>query len=897
MREWLARLRDWLRRDRLDGELVEELRFHREQLERDARGEGLPADEARYLAARRLGNVTRAREEARDRWAWPWLDRFQQDVRYALRGLRRSPGFAATVIITLGLGIGANAAMFGVIDRLMFRPVSYLKDPDRVHRVYIQSMNRDRLLTQGGGYEYTTYLDLKKYSTAFEQFAAFANLTAAVGSGEAVQERRIGTVSAEFFDFFDARPAQGRFFGPAEDRTPQGAPVVVLSYPFWQAEFGGRDVVGQTLHIANIPCTIIGVAPKGFIGVPDRIPPAAFIPITTYAGYMGGPSDRNTYFTQYHWGWVSTLVRRKPGISVTAASADLSQAYLQSWNSARSIDPDLTPAELARPRAIAGAFKTAAGPEPGLEARTLLWVTGVAGIVLLIACANVTNLMVARVLRRRREIAVRLALGVSRRRLLAQSLTESLVLAGLGGVAGLALAQWGGAALRRLFMEAGSFEVLSDWRTVGVAAAAALVAGLLTGIAPALMATRPDLAASLKAGAREGTFQRSRTRAALLMMQCALSVILLVAAGLFVQSLRHVRGLRMGYDAGPVAMVGFSLRGMQLPNSERVLLGRRLLEAAQAIPGVAHAALASSVPFWSTSTRDLYVTGIDSVGRIGKFTMQTASPDYFATMDTRIIRGRPWTAAERDSTPPVAVISEAMAQALWPGQDPLGHCFRIGADSNPCVSIIGIAENAVQQSLLGDEKPYRFYLPIAQYQSARGNYLLLRMRGEPAAELETIRKALQPVMPGQAYVTVRQLEEVVDGQRRSWKVGATMFVAFGLLALLVAAVGLYGVITYNVAQRMHELGVRIALGAQANDVIRLVVGQGVRFTVIGVSLGLALASIGARWIQPLLFQQSARDPATYGIVAALLLAVALVASVVPARRATRADPNAALRGE
>jgi predicted permease len=486
---------------------------------------------------------------------------------------------------------------------------------------------------------------------------------------------------------------------------------------------------------------------------------------------------------------------------------------------------------------------------------------------------------------------------VSRPRLLAQTLTESLLLAGLGGVAGLALAQWGGAALRRLFLEPGSFEVLSDWRTLGVAAAAALVAGVVTGIGPAFMATRPDLAASLKAGAREGTVPRSRTRAALLMMQCVLSAILLVAAGLFVQSLRHVRSLRMGYDAGPAAMVGVNLRGMQLPDSARVLLGLRLLEAAQAIPGVAHAALASSVPFWSTSTRDLYVTGIDSVGRIGRFTMQTASPDYFATMDTRIIRGRPWSAADRAGAPPVAVVSEAMAQALWPGQDPLRQCFRIGADANPCVSVIGIAENAVQQSLVGDEKPYRFYLPIAQYQSARGNYLLLRMGGEPAAALETIRKTLQPVMPGQSYVTARPLEEVVDGQRRSWKVGATMFVAFGLLAVLVAAVGLYGVITYNVAQRMHELGVRIALGAQAHDVIRLVVGQGVRFTVIGVTLGLALALIGARWIQPLLFQQSARDPGTYATVAALLLGVALLASALPALKATRADPNAALRGE
>jgi putative ABC transport system permease protein len=238
-----------------------------------------------------------------------------------------------------------------------------------------------------------------------------------------------------------------------------------------------------------------------------------------------------------------------------------------------------------------------------------------------------------------------------------------------------------------------------------------------------------------------------------------------------------------------------------------------------------------------------------------------------------------------------------MGEVLWPGKDGLGQCIRIGADTMPCTTVVGIAENAVQQSLLGDEKPYRYYLPIDQFEPTRGNYLLLRMRGDPARGLEATRRALQSVMPGQSYVTVRPLEEVVDQQRRSWQVGATMFVAFGVLALLVAAVGLYGMITYNVAQRMHELGVRIALGAQSADVVRLVVGQGLRFAVWGVAIGLAAALLVSRWIQPLLFQQSARDPVTYGFVAALLLAVALAASVAPALRATRADPNSALRSD
>jgi predicted permease len=895
MREWLTRLRDWLRRDRLDRELVEELRFHREQLEREARSAGTPSEAVADAARRRLGNQTIIREEARERWSWPWLDHFQQDVRYALRGLRRSPGFAATVIITLGLGIGANAAMFGVIDRLMFRPFPYLRDPDTVHRVYLQTTDRGRERTFSS-YEYTRFLDLKQGTSSFSQYAGISQGNMAVGTGDAARERQVARVSASFFDFFDAPPALGRYFGAAEDSTPEGAPVVVLSHALWETEFGSENVIGRTLQVGNVSSTIIGVAPPGLTGVEGQ-PAALFMPITTYAASAGGPDDRRTYYTQYHWGWMRVMVRRKPGVSVAAASADLSNAYLRSWNAERALDPDLTPAELARPRAVAAALKTAAGPQAGPEARVVLWVMGVAVIVLLIACANVANLMLARALRRRRETAVRLALGVSRTRLMAQALTESLLLALLGCVAGVIIAQWGTGVLRRLFLPAGSgLEVLTDWRTLLVASGFAIAAGVLTALGPFLAGDRPDLAGSLKAGAREGGTHRTRARSALLILQGALSVLLLVGAGLFVRSLDHVRSMRLGYDADPVLFASRNLRGMQLSDSAQVELGRRLLETARALPGVEHATWVSSIPFWSTSNVDLYVPGIDSVQRLGRFSYQTATPGYFDAMGTRILRGRPFTTEDRAGSQPVAVVSEAMGTVLWPGGDPIGKCMRISSDTMPCTMVIGVAEDAVQNSLTDDQR-LRYYLPLEQFRPVRGFALLLRMRGSAAAQVEAVRKALQPVMPGQSYITVRPLNELVDAQRRSWQIGATMFAAFGVLALLVAAVGLYGVITYNVAQRMHELGVRIALGAQAKDVVRLVVGQGVRFALIGVTLGLALALIGARWIQPLLFRQSARDPGTYATVAALLLAVALLASALPALRATRADPNAALRGE
>jgi putative ABC transport system permease protein len=900
MREWLARLIDWFRRDRLDRELAEELRFHRQQLERDALSEGATPEEAPFIGRRRLGSPVRVTEAARERWSLPTLDQIQQDVRYALRGLRRTPGFTANAIITLALGIGANAAMFGVVDRLMYRPYAYLRDPEAVHRVYLRATYRG-VTEFGYGGEYTTSLDIQRFTTSFSQYAGFAMQTMAIGIGDASRERRVGTVNASFFDFFDARPALGRYFTALEDSTPRGAEVAVLAYDYWKTEFGGRDVRGERLQVGHIPTTIIGVAPEGFAGVWDATPPAIYIPITLYAGSNPAMQDRTTYYTRYNWGWMSTMVRRKPGVTVEQASADISQAYRKSWDAARAITPSLTPTDEAKPNGVAGAMKIGAGPDPGLEARTALWLTGVAAIVLLIACANVANLFLARALRRQREIAVRLALGVSRGRLVTQTLVESLTLSLLGSAAGLLVAQWGGSAMRRLLVagQGASLDVLTDWRTIGVVIGVALLAGVLTGLAPALLSGRGDLAKALKAGAREGTYHRSRTRVVLLVAQGALSVVLLVGAGLFVRSLDNVKEMRMGYDAGPALLVSRNLRGMTLDSAQRVALRRALVEKAQTIPGVEHAAWASSIPFWSTSSTTLLVPGIDSVRRLGRFTFQTASSDFFQTMGTRVLRGRALTDTDREGAPRVAVVSESMARVLWPGKDAIGQCMRVGgSDTLPCTTVVGIAEDIVQQQpQMNDPQRYHYYLPIDQYSPAGGNYLVLRVTGVPSGQVEPVRKALQAVMPGQSYVTVRPMHELVDGARRSWQLGATLFVAFGVLALVVAAIGLYGVIAYNVTQRMHELGVRVALGAQRRDILRLVVGQSARFALVGVAVGTGLALMASRWVQPLLFRQSAKDPAIYVAVGAMMFVVALVAAASPAIRAAGADPNTALRSE
>ncbi|MGV3711318.1 MAG: ABC transporter permease, partial [Gemmatimonas sp.] len=394
MREFLNRLRDWIHRDSLDRELQEELAFHQRQIEREREAGGDSPADARSAARRQIGNLTGLREQSRDRWSFPSFENLAQDLRLALRGLRRSPVFTATAVITLALGIGANAAMLSVVDRLMYRPLSGLRRVDDVHRVYWQSMNNGKLNTTTST-QYTRYLDLRNNTHSFDLLAAFSERDVAVGEGENARELRVGVVSASYFDFFDAPPVAGRYFTASEDRTPRGADVAVISHAFWQSEYGGADVLGKLLQVGNIRATIIGVAARNFTGVNDAVPPAVYVPVTTFAGSTG-TNDAETYYTKYQWGWINLLVRRKPGVSTEAANTDATNAFRTSWQRAFDDDKGYGTVAGAQPRAVVSAVRPGAGPVPSLEARTAFWTGIVSSIVLLIACANVANLSLAR---------------------------------------------------------------------------------------------------------------------------------------------------------------------------------------------------------------------------------------------------------------------------------------------------------------------------------------------------------------------------------------------------------------------------------------------------------------------------------------------------------------------
>ena len=891
------RLRALFQRAAMDQELAAELEYHIERETEKLMRAGYPPAEAARRARLEFGGVEQIKEDTRGVRGIALFDRMSQDTRHAWRTLRANPGYAIALIITLGLGIGANTVMFGVTDRLLFRPPAFLASDERIHRVHFDYLWNGEL-RQGIWLEYKRYLDFSK-TTSFDLTAAYASREEAVGDGADATELPVMAVSASFFELFTAQPVLGRFFNAAEDKFPAGERVAVIGWGLWQTRYAGaRDVLGQSLRIGSRAYTIVGVAPRDFNGLNVRLSAAAFVPITAYAY-----ARQTDYANGYNWSWLEMLVRRQPEVSEAAANADLQRAAMASWESESALAARAYPAAAeSKVAGYLGPILIERGPLAGPESKVVLWVMGVAVIVLLIACANVANLMLARALHRQREIAVRLALGVSRGRLLQLLITEALLIALLGGLAGLLLAKWLGGALRTLFLGSQQQQaVVSDDRTLLFTAVITLAVALLTGLTPALQSMRTNLSDSLKSGLRSIGGHSSPLRVALLLVQGALSVVLLIGAALFVRSLQNVRSIPMGYDVDPIVFVAGNPRGEELTPERSAELSYRLLEVARAIPGVTNATLTVSVPFWGSEGRGApRGPGLpDSVAKMGRYTLQAGSPSFFQTFGTRILRGRGITEHDQANSQPVVVVSAAMAGALWPGQDAIGKQFKVSSDTLPFLTVVGIAENIRTRDLARDNE-FWYYLPISQYGRWFGVIapgLFVRVDGAAAEFVEPLRQRLQREMPGASYIAAAPLRSLVEPQHRAWQFGATTFTAFAIMALILAAVGLYSVVAYAVTNRTRELGLRIALGASTSAVIRPVVNQGVLFATAGIALGGGVVLLAGRWLEPLLFAQTTRDPVVFGGVAALLLLITVVATLKPALQATRVDPTVALRAE
>ena len=891
----------------IDRQVDDEIRFHIEERTEQLIAAGLRPGEARASAERMFGDMddtrqflrasTRRREGRMQRMER--LSRIAQDARYAFRQMRRERGFTIVAVMTLAIGIAANAIMFGVVDRLLLRPPAYVRDADRVARVLVTRWVRGSG-ELGAEVSYRRFTELRDASRAIADIAGIGAGMTIVGRG-ADTERVMGAfASANFFPMVGVRPALGRFFTPDEDRAPDGTNVVVLGHALWQRRFAGDPaVLGQILRVGSADFTIIGVAPPDFAGLGLQ-PKDLWLPATTVRTDMAWLDA--DWWNRHNFSWISMVARLREGASPEQATSVITAAYARSVATESEEFPQRAwPASGEPPRAELFPLLAARGPNPSEIARISLWLAGVAAVVLLIACANVANLLLVRGLQRRREIAVRLALGAGRGRLLGQLLVESLILAAMGGAAGLLLAHWAGSAIRSTLMPSAAWEgALHDPRVLAFTAIATLATGLFAGLVPALQSSRPDLTSALKTGAREGGGRASGLRGTLLVAQAALAVVLLVGAGLFVRSLHNIRTTDLGIEASRLVIAQVDYRGAEPETPEaRAAHNATLLDALRGVPGVERATTSLSVPFNMSNSTLLATVHSDSAQTLGRFLMNGVGPDYFATMGMTVIRGRPLTNEDRAGSPNVVVVSESMADVLWPGENALGQCLKVGGPESPCSEVVGIAHNAVHDDLTGIGGTLQYWFPEPQRQGNSGgvNAFLARVRSEPGAMVGNIREAMQQQLAGDASVQVRTFGELVEPEQQPWRLGATMFGAFGLLALLIAAIGLYGVIAYQVGQRTHEIGVRMALGARSGDLTRMVLWEGIRLTTIGLALGAAVALASGRWVAPLLFGVSPFDPAVYAGVVATLFAVAVIACLVPAMRAAGVDPSSALRAD
>ncbi|HEY2294675.1 MAG TPA: ABC transporter permease [Thermoanaerobaculia bacterium] len=876
LRKASRRLRTLSHRGRFERDLEEELRFHLDMQTEKHVQEGMAPKEARALARRELGSADRFKDEVRDVRGVTWLDDLRRDVRFGLRSLRRSPGFTIVAMLCLALGIGANAALFSVLNAVLLRPLPY-PEPDRLVRIYEKIGERG-----SGSVSVPNYRDWMAQSTGFEQLAAWLEGSRNLqGVGEA---ERITTVQAtsNLFSTLRARPLLGRTFVPGQDEPGHGR-VVVLSESLWRRRFGGdRSILGRALQLDGAPYSVIGVMPASFVFPPAREAAEAWV---LYEPTPREERERGSHF-------LAVVGRLKARVGLEGATTQLKQVAARIE---KAFPNDQTGRSVIVPPLRDSMI--------GERARTALVILlGAVFLVLLIACANVANLLLARAAVRQREVAVRLALGASRSRLVRQLLVESLLLATAGALLGLLLAASGLAVLtplvqRALPLPAG---IPLDGRVFLFLLAVALFSGLAFGIVPALQAARGEVRESLGEGGRttSGGGQQ-RFRSGLVVAEIALSLVLLVGAGLLLRGFLKVSGTEPGFSPRGVLTAHLAVPAARGPEATPRIY-RPLLERVRSLPEVRAAALISMLPIQEAWTNGGYTVAgrpAPPPGQDWVAELRLASPGFFGSLGIPILRGRDFEERDGEKGHKVAIVNEALVRQRFRDENPLGHRISVGDEIT--VEIVGVA-GAVRQAGLDHEPLAEIYLPYGDADLTglvSDMVLVVRAAGAPGPLAAAVRRAVRSVDPGLPLYRVRTMEQVISDSLALRRLNLWLLALFAGIALALSAAGLYGVISYLVAQRTREIGMRMALGAQARDVIALVMRQGSRLTAIGIVAGLLGALALTRWLESLLDGVSARDPFTFLGIAALLVAVALLASWLPARRAARVEPVIAIRSE
>ena len=870
-------------RARRERELAEELRTHLYLAEADrvARGESPTA--AAAAACRELGNTGQIGELTREAWGGLRLERLAQDLRFGVRILRRSPGVSSLAILCLTLGIGANAAVFSWIEGILLRPYPLVVGQDRLAVI----AGTIRGSAGHDGLSWPDFEDLRRNSRLIESFVADKITGTTLSLGDRAERVAGQIVSANYFDAIGVRPILGRGFQPSEETGRNAHPVTVVSYRMWRDRFRGDPaVIGKTQLLNGLPHTIVGVAPEGFNGTFVGYAMQFWVPASMQELFDPGGyklEDRGAR-------WVESFARLKPGVTREQAELELSAE-------AKRLEAEYPETDKGRGIRL---FPLSESPfnGAGVLFPTLRIAMVVAFLVLLIACANVSNLLLVRSLARRREITVRLAVGAGRGRLVRQLLTEGLILSVCAAAGGLLVAHW----CRNLIVLATpargvpvNLPAALDWRVLAASAAVCLAMPLLFGLVPALSGSDIDLASAIKAeaGGVVGSGGRSRVRSGLVLLQVSLSFALLVGAGLLLESLNRMRSASPGFATREVLISGIDLTSAGYDPGRARRFQDELMLRAQALPGVVSAAYARVAPFSyrAYSSAPLVIEGYQAApDEQPAPDYDEVGPGYLATVGIPLAAGREFTRTDDETAPPVAVVNEAMAARYWPGSNPMGRFFQLKGRR---VQVVGVAGMAKYRSLLEPPRPL-FYVPLLQ-NPAPVVTLHLRTKVAPGPMTSALAREIHALDPGLAPFALITLQEQVDIQSSAQTVALSLLGAFGGLALLLAAVGLYGVMSCAVSQSTRELGLRIALGAGAPDLLRLVLSNGLGLTAGGVLLGAAIALAMTRLLGDLLYQVSPRDPVAFGAAFAAMALVSVAACLVPAWRAVRTDPVRALR--